>query len=953
MKIIIHTMQNFKKQTLLIGLVLFAAIANSFGQLAQNGSDSAGIFDRKEFLDQESISLYGKPVSKKYSTTATSSVFTEDLRSINTPSLGNTLPGRLPGLMVSQTGGAPGNSDNPWLQIRGIQTFLDGAAGITVLVDGFETDWNTLHPDEIESITVLKDAAALALYGISGANGIVYIKTKTGQARDKARIIFNSRMSYQQPTVLPKFLNSGDFAEMYNIAMASDGKDIANGYFPLDTIVDFYKNGTYPYLYPDVNWYDQILKPGAFAQDYTIGINGGEERANYNVMLGYSNTPGLYDGTDGKNNSNWLYSKYMSRINLDFEINDWLRAAVKTRGSIISSKQPNTSESGTWRSIGSFLPYDVKTPTGNWGGKEGYRTNPVAQIIQQGFRIENARTIDADIKVTADIVAVKGLSAFGQVVFSNNYYWNYNKTRGLSYEELFPRVDTFGLYTSLIKGDIDQNFSYAQVSGTQWNRFNGLGGLEFTREIGNGVLYASAIYNRTLYRTEYASNNVPYAKINFMGRVNYNHQNKYIGEFGYSYSGSDNYAPGKRFGFFPSISGAWVLSNEDFMANASFINFLKIRASYGMLGNNRIGDLERFPYFEYYGSPQGSHRVGNLLSTSIGSFERSAYPNADATWEKAFKTNIGVETQLFNGLSLSADYFTETREDIFVDPSNYLSVLIGSRYNYLNLGSAKNHGAEVQLMYSKTSNKLSYYVSTSLSYVKTEIIDSKEPPRAEEYLYRRGNPINQPFVLEAIGFFEDDTDILNSPFQTFGAVQPGDIKYKDQNDDGFIDNNDVIPVGNPIYPSLMYAVDLGLSYGNFDFSVFLQGVGGRTISLLNGNQIVPFLNDAMPVQWVKDNYWTPERGNDAQFPRLTTESNDNNYRASTLWQRDGSYVRVKNIELGYTIPGKGITNFRIYLNAVNPLTFDKISEIEVDPEVNNMFTYPMMKSYNLGINLVF
>lgn len=945
-------MQNSKKQTLLLGLLLFAIAFTGFGQEDQNGSDSTGIFDRKEFLNKETISLYGKPISKRNSTYSTSEVYSEDLRSINTPSIGNPLPGKLAGLNVSQTGGTPGGSDFPSLQIRGIQTFLSGAAGITVLVDGFETDWNTLHPDEIESVHVLKDAAALALYGLSGANGILYIKTKTGQSRDYAKITFNSRLSVQQPTLLPEFLDYGNFAEMYNIAMVSDGKDISNGYFPTQEVVDYYKNGTYPYLYPNVNWYDQVLKPSTFTQDYSLSINGGEERASYNVMLGYQNTPGLYDGTDGKSNSNFVHNKYMSRINLDFEVTDWLRAAVKTRGTILSTRQPNVGEGVVWRSMGSFLPYEIKTPSGEWGGKEGYRANPVAQILQQGHRTENARTIDADVKVTADIKAIEGLSVFGQVVFSNYYFWNYNKTRGMSYQELFPRTDTLGLYTSVIKGDIDQNFSFSQASGSQLNRFNGLGGVEFNREIGPGVLYASAMYHRTLLRTEYASNNVPYAQINFMGRINYNLRNTYIAEFGYSYSGSDNYAPDNRFGFFPTISGAWVLSNEDFLAGNSAINFLKLRASYGMIGNNRIGNLERFPYFEYYGSPQGAHRIGNGLTTSSGTFERFAYPNFDATWEKAYKTNIGFDAQVFNHLSVSADYFMETREDIFVDPSNYLSVLIGSRYNYLNLGSAKSNGAELELMYHNKSGSLSYFALTRLSYVKTEIIDMKESPRAEDYLYRRGNPINQPFVLEAIGFFADQTDIDNSPFQTFGAVRPGDIKYKDQNDDGFIDGNDVIAVGNTGYPDLIYAFETGFSYRGFDFSVFLQGVTGRTISLLNAN-IAPLLNDVMPVQWVKDNYWTPERGNDALFPRLTTESNDNNYRASTLWQRDGSYLRVKNIELGYSISQLGKTSLRISLNAVNPFTFSKISEINVDPEINDMFSYPLMKSYNLGFSLVF
>lgn len=943
-------MQNIKKQIFLIGLLLFSFIFKGTAQQSQNESDTSGFFDYKNFLNLDEISLYGKTKPKKLSTASISTVQSADFRSINSPMLASNLAGRLPGLMVSQGSGSPGRNA-PWLQIRGVQTFLDGAAGITVLVDGFETDYNTVHPDEIESISVLKDAASLSLYGVSGANGILYIKTRRGQSTTP-KVTFNSRVSFQQPTVMPEFLGNADFAELYNIAMVSDGKDIANGYFPTQTIVDNYKNGTFPILYPSVNWYDEILKPSAIAQDYTLSIRGGEDKTNYFVMLGYSNTPGLYSGTDGTNNSNWVNSRYMSRINLDFEITDWLRASLNTRGTMQDAKQPNADQNTLWRSMGSFMPFNVKTPSGNWGGTEGYRTNPVAQLIQQGYLIEKSRTIDADLKVVADIKGIKGLSIFGQVAFSNYYFWEYRKTRGMAYEELFP-IDALGNYTSTIKGNTNLNYSYAQTDGTQWNRYTWQTGAEFQRKIGEGTLYASAIYSQELYKTDYSGNNVPFAKVNMMGRVNYSYKDKYIAEFGYSYAGSDNYAPGKRKGFFPAISGAWILSNESFLSGSDMINFLKVRASYGLTGNNRIGSLDRFPFYEYYSSAMGSYRIGNTLGTAAGTFEKTSYPNKDATWEKAYKANFGVDATILKNLSISADYFFENREDILVDPSDNISFLIGSRYTYINEGSAKNNGAEVQLTYSKTGGELSYYASAGMSYVHTEIIDSKEPPRAEDYLYRKGHPIDQPFVLEAIGFFADQADIDASPFQTFGTVKPGDIKYKDQNNDGFIDNNDVKAFGNPSYPTTMYSFDAGLEYIGFDLSVFLQGVTGRTISLLSNNQVVPFLNDALPVQWVKDNYWTTERGDNAEFPRLTTESNDNNYRSSTLWQRDGSYFRIKNIELGYTFSGLQKIGLRVYCNAVNILTLDKIDEINIDPEINNMFAYPMMKSYNIGFKLVF
>jgi TonB-linked SusC/RagA family outer membrane protein len=943
-------MRNLRKYIYLPGLLLTLFGLRIMAQEAPVVKDSSSIFEHKKFLDHQVVSPFGKPVSKTLSTTSVSTIMADDIRSLNAGSISNALAGKLNGLY---TGAGYANS----LQIRGVQTFLSGADGVKVLVDGFETDWNTLLPDEIESISVLKDAASLAQYGISGANGVVYIKTKTGQTRDRALVTFNSRVSLRQPTILPKFVNNGDYAELYNIAMISDEKDIANGYFKTPQIVDHFKTGAYPVLYPDVDWYDEVLKPSSIGHDYTLGINGGQDNVDYNVVLGYSNTPGIYDGVDGKTNSNLISDKYVTRINLNADITEWLRAEVKARAMISSEKSPDTVQNVLWSAMGSFLPYNIKTPDGEWGGTEGYPENPVGRILQKGYYLTNTRSIDANVKVIADLPFVDGISIFGQMIFSNNFYSLYQKTRGLSYQELFPTSDT--TFTSILKGATNDNFSFTQRPGTQWNRTNILGGLEYNLETSNGQLHASAIYLRELYTVSLDESNVPMAKINLMGRVNYSLQGKYVAEFGYSYSGTDNYAAESRFGFFPSVSAAWVLSNESFLSGNQNINFLKLRASAGLVGNDQIGDLPRFMFLEPFGSPSGGFRIGDQLGTNAATREMVRFANPDATWEKAQKANIGLDAQLFNKLSVSADYFMEKRSDIFVDPANNLSVIIGGRYNYLNLGLAKNSGAEIEMMYQDKAGALGFYLVGRASYVKTEIVDSKEPPRAEDYLYRKGNPIGQPFVLEAIGFFADSADIASSPFQTFGAVKPGDVKYKDQNGDGFIDDNDVKAFGNPGYPSLIYSLDGGLEFMGFDVSLFIQGVTGRTISLLSESEIVPFLNgNRKPTEWVKENYWTPEKGNDALFPRLTTETNNNNYRASTLWQRDGSYLRIRNIEIGYSLPvamiqKMKIERLRIYVNAANPFTISKITEIDVDPEINNPYTYPLMKSYNLGLTLNF
>lgn len=954
-------MLKYKHHIYLLGLLAFVFVFDAIAQIEADtisiSKYDTGIFEYKEFLNSKMVAPFWKMIDKSQSPYSSSSVSSKDLRSINTLSLGNTLAGRLTGLMVSKSGGNTGDA-TPTLQLRGVQSFVDPS--MMVVVDGFQTEWNTLLPDEIESVQVLKDAASLAQYGISGANGVLYIKTKRGVVRDRSKVIFNSRVSLQQPTVLPEFLGNDDYAELYNIALMSDGKDISNGYFSSQEIVDYFKNGTYPVLYPDVDWYSEILKPSTITQDYDLSINGGNESSKYNVLLGFSNNPGLYGDVNGTTNSNYIYNRYVSRINLDVKITDWLHSQISTRAMVSTTKQPNVGQTYIWNAMGKFLPFNVQTPSGEWGGTEGYPDNPVALIKQKGYTIRNSRTIDANVKVIADILFISGLSAFGQVVFSNNYYSDYNKTRGYSYEELFADISNPGEYTSVAKGDASQNFSYAQPAGEQWNRTTGLGGLEYNKSLTNGSLYASAIYSAEVYNTVYTLDfdDFSRAKINMFGRVNYMHKNKYIAEFGYSYSGTENYVPGKRFGFFPAISGAWIMSNEDFMNNKRKINFLKVRASYGMVGNDGLGSLPRFMFHEYYGSPSGAYRIGNLLNSSESTYEIIRFANPDATWEKAYKTNIGVDVEFYNKLSLSADYFHEKRKDIFVDPENNLSAVIGGRYNFLNQGEAKNSGAELELFYKDKIGSLGYYAGARFSYVKTEVVDMKEPPRAYDYLNRKGHPIGQPFVLEAIGFFKDQDDIDNSPFQSYGTVKPGDVKYKDQNEDGTINDNDQVAIGDTWYPGIIYSFDLGLDFKGFDFSIFFQGVGKRTISLLNANYMIPFLDNRKPVQWIADNYWTPQRGDAALYPRLTTESNTNNYKASSLWQRDGSYFRIKNIELGYSLPSDltkriGISGLRVYVNAVEPIIWDKIDEIEIDPEINNPYAYPSMKSYNLGFTLNF
>jgi TonB-linked SusC/RagA family outer membrane protein len=946
-----------------ISLVAAAAVALSLQAVAQadlqkKSVDSAAL--QNSFFNRNIPVAFGPAQARKNLTASISTVGSAELKRINTPMVGNTLFGRLSGLLVTQSGSAPGNNDNPGLSIRGRQTFQDN--NVMVLVDGFETNWSNLLVDEIETISVLKDAAALAQYGQEGANGVILITTKRGKATAKTNINFTSRFGVQSATVLPKVLGSGDYAEMYNIAMGYDGKQVSNGLFKDPSVVDYYRTGQYPYLYPNVDWYNEALKPNTSSQDYALTFNGGREDAKYFVALGYANYNGLYANTDKKAslNSNYNLKRYNVRANFDVNINKYLSSELRFRGTMMDKRFPNANEATLFRTMALFNPYPVRTAEGTWGGTQGYNENPVAAILGKGYQTINDRTLDANVKVIGKLdFLAPGWKIFGQVNFNNFYYDTYNKTRGYAYDELTPRPD-LATPTNLMpfdrttRGATDKNFVISQTSGNQYNRTTLVAGTEYEHNYGKHGVYASVNYLQEVYRGN--GSEMPFAKQNIMGRINYNYNQKYLAEFGYSYMGSEGFPKGNRFGFFPSISAGWVLNKESFLAESKAINLLKLRGSVGLLGNNLSGNSGRFIFNQYY-TGAGSYFLGNNLAVTANMYGQGNLANPSVTWEKALRANIGVDAILFNKLTIAADYFTENRTDIFVPASNILPAVMGASAYNLNRGETKNSGGELELEWKDKVGAVQYYINGNISYAKNKIIDIQEPPRPYDYLKAAGNAINQPFVLEAVGFFSTQAEINASPKQLFGDVRIGDIKYKDQNGDGFIDDNDRKPIGNTSYPSTYFGAGAGFSYSGFDMNVFFNGSMHRTVSLLDNSNIIPFLNGGVrPTQWVKENYWTPERGNAALFPRLTTESNSNNYRASTLWQRNGSFVRLRSIELGYTLPANllqrfHMTNVRLFVSGNNLVTWHKITEMEVDPEVMNMFIHPPLKSYNFGLTL--
>lgn len=955
-----YNMQRFFFISIFSTLLFNTVDAQSISQMQSDTLVVDGKNSKNSFIDQTIQVPFANRIQRKFITSAVSSVSGETLKRINTPFLSNTLYGQLSGLYVQQSGGAPGNTDYPSLFVRGRQTFQDNS--VLVLVDGFESNWFTLLPEEIESVTVLKDAAALAQFGMDAANGAVVITTKRGAESKKTNINFSSRFGVHSSRYLPEVVNNGDYAELFNVGLVNDGRSIRDGYFRNDSIVNFFKNQQFPYLYPDVNWYDQVVRPNALSQDYTLSFNGGKKDVKYFLAMGYADYKGLYAGTDNDraSNSNYNLKRYNLRANFDVNITSFLSAQANLRATMMDKYFPNTSENTLWRSMSLFTPYAVKTENGKWGGAQGYADNPTASILQRGFQSINDRTIDANVKLIGNMDFItKGLKFFWQLNFSNFFFDTYNKTRPLYYDEVVPRLDlvtTPGIipYDIFTRGTVDNNFTITQGNGNQFNRTSLLGGAEYEKQIGKHNIYSSITYFQEKFNGD--GSEMPYAKQRFMGRVSYNYNKRYFADLNFSYGGSENFPKGNRFGIFPALSAGWVMTNEKFMSNQHVINFLKLRASAGLLGNDNTGNAGRFIYNQYYNGT-GNYLIGNALGVNAPMFNQSALANPNVTWEKAARFNIGFEAVIFKNLSISADYFKENRSDIFLNPSSYIPSLMGASFNSVNKGKTTTNGGEIEIMYKKKFGVFNFYTGGNISFSKNKIIDIAEPTPSDPYLTANGNPINQPFVLEAIGFFKDQADISKSPTQLFGSVIPGDIKYKDQNGDGVIDNRDRKAFGYTALPQIFYGFNIGGDFRGFDFNITIQGAAKRTVSLLDNNMIIPFLNGGVkPSPWVKENYWTSTRGDNAKFPRLTTIQNDNNYRPSTLWQRDGSFVRIQNLEVGYTISEKitrkaGMNAIRLFFSGNNLFTIDNINEINVDPEIMNTFVHPPLKSFNFGFTL--
>ncbi|SFD55037.1 TonB-linked outer membrane protein, SusC/RagA family [Chitinophaga sp. CF118] len=909
-------------------------------------------------------------VKPALSSSSVSTVTGADLYKTPAANITNTLYGRLPGLTVLQGTGEPGYDDASMV-IRGLGTYDNRE--MTIYVDGFQVTshyFQYLSSSEIASVSVLKDAAALATFGMRGANGVLWIITKRGQ-HSKPTIQFQVRSGIQQGMNINKPLGSYDYARLYNQAISNDRYGVnGNQYIWApkysNAQLDAYKNGTGT----NVDWYDEVLKKSTPYTDANLVFSGGDSTAMYGVIVDYMKDQGLYDVSNSESTSNAQIQRFNLRSNLDFNFFKIFEAKVDLGGRIEDRRYPSYNGPTLWSNMALYPSniYPVKDESGNWSGTTIYANNPVASIRALGWISTHDRTLQANfnLKEKFDFIT-PGLYLNEAVSFNT---WTRNvASKTATYARFYNGVQT----TTDVTKDITASGN-SPVGQYDWKQANLTAG--YDRSFGVHAVSAAVNYFASSFVEDWngslnglgvnTGNNIFHHYTNLSGRIHYVYNNRYVAEFGFAYSGSDNFAPGHNKGFYPAVSAAWIVSNEKFMQNSPVVNLLKIRVSVGKTGNE-TSDAGRYLYKQYYNN-NGVFYTGNNSFTGNAGYALSYIANPDIFAAHSIKYNAGIDATLFNKLSVTADMFMDKRGGIITYDNNTYLATLGTSFMYKNIGKVTNKGFDLSVNFSDKVGKFRYNIGAMASYTKNKIDYWGEVKPVNDFNKTTGLGIGTPMGLVADGFYQledfnaDGTLKAGSAVPAFGAVQPGDIKYKDMDKSGYVDQNDITKIGNPDFPSLYYSFNAGATYAGFDCQIFFQGAAGGDYNLLSASQSVAFMNNSNAYA-IADGAWAyyPDQGIDtrstATYPRLSTLANTNNYRYSTFWIKKNNFLRIRNIELGYSLPELllnrlHLSRCRIFVSATNPVTWSSLlKDYNLDPETPS--GYPGLKSYTSGLSLSF
>lgn len=942
-------------------------------------------------VDEVVVTAMGS--QKKVSVTgAVTSVNMEDLKHYNTSNFSNTLAGNVPGIIAYQRSGQPGkNTSEFW--IRGISTFGANSKAY-ILVDGFEREnIDDINIEDIESFSVLKDASATAIYGTKGANGVILITTKHGKS-GKVSINGKVETSYNTRTITPEFVDGFDYANFINEARIT--RNLGTLYQPVE--LDLIKYGLDPDLYPNVGWQDLLLKDGAGSYRANVNVSGGGETARYYASIAYNEDEGMYR-TDqtlrDKYDTNANYKRYNYRMNMDMDLTSTTLLKLGVSGDLTKRNSPGVGDSRVWGQLfgynalyspvlysNGYAPF--KAGSSYVGEYEDVNTflndyanyiNPWVSSTQTGYNTEWNNNVQTNATLEQDLSFItKGLKFTGRFGYDT---YNFNSIQ----HQRMP-----ALYTARNRNTDSGEVEYDKIVSTtdMWQNSSNSGSrrefleafLHWDRTFSNHSLAADVKYTQDQNITTQnlgtdIKNSVSRKNQGVASQFRYNYLGRYFIDFSFGYTGSENYADGHRWGFFPSVSAAWNLADEPFIRNnVTWMDMFKIRASHGKVGTDATGG-DRFPYL--YSIADGGSGYQFSLDDPYYNYSGTYYSQVASngvTWEVAEKNDIGIDLALFaNRFTMTVDYFNENRTGIYM-ARNYLPTIVGLESTpKANVGTVHSEGFDGNFAYDQQLGQVHLTVRGNMTYSKSLIGDYDEENSVYPYQNQHGYRVGQVRGLIAEGLFKDYDDIRNSPKQEFGVVQPGDIKYKDINGDGVVNGGDVCAIGATSTPNLIYGLGTSVQWKNFDFNLHFQGAGkstfliyGKCVYAFSENQWGNIFKGMLDDRWVDAETATQlgiaaNEDVNASYPRLSYGGNANNYQASTYWLRDGRYLRLKNLDFGYTLPKTlvnqmHINSLRFYVSGTNLLLlskkFDTWDPESLQPRGED---YPITKAVTVGLQI--
>ena len=945
--------------------------------------------DNKQ-LDELVVIGYGQQ-RKVTLTGSVSNVDGKELLKSPAASLGNALSGKLPGMQSVQYSGVPGG-DDPVIRIRGVGTF--NSAEPLVLVDGVERGFSQIDPNEVQDISILKDASATAVFGVRGANGVILVTTRHGQV-GKPRITLTASAGLQQISKFLEPASSYEYATAYNHAQTVEGVAEDGLKFSQEAI-RHWKDMDMPTVYPSTNWFKYLMNDHAWQEQYNVNVTGGTERVRYFVSVGMLDQNGLFKTFNQGKDANFKYRRYNFRTNLDIDFSKWNTLSIGIGGRIGRRNSIGNGEyNGQSGLFGVEGLLNNGTPMSGYGlDSQGRRiisdpdlvgavgSDGLGLIYQHGYTIqrENVVNLDLQYKLKLDFIT-KGLDFRIKGSYNSDYTQQKARTTGdgIKYKATIAEgeyeADGSPKIVYVRQGDTwPLGYSEARWGGRNWYAESSL---NYARKFGDHNVTALLLYNESKnYYPGGIYNSIPRGYVGMVARATYDYQTKYLLDLNMGYNGSENFAKGKRFGFFPSASVGWIASSEKFWKPISkIVTYLKIRGSIGKVGNDQ--GVGRFLYlpgtWQFYNNNGGAwwtnDRTGNF-GTANGSFmpgaRESSNGNPDVTWETAVKQNYGFDARFLNDrLSLGIDLYWEDRKNILVSDETTVAGISALKPNSINYGRVKNHGYEITLRWADKIGQVDYSISPAVAYSRNKVVEMAEVKKEFNHMYHRGHPVGQPFGYEFFEFYvpgkteehykaQYGTDMPDQQI----TLRPGDCVFVDLTGDGKVDANDVHAIGYSDIPEYTGSVNATLNWKGLDFS--MTWVGAAHVNRQLSSFYTPAFgtgNQSMLNKWVYDNSWTEDNPN-AILPRISLEKSarEHNGALSAPWMVDASYIRLKNLEIGYSfhIPGLKINSIRVYANGYNLLTFTSFKANDPEAQAGYGSTrYPMTRVYNFGMNINF